>query len=188
MSEENNRILRPDEVSIDEDKFYEFDISNLTSHYDKVFGKKREKKNFVKRKIFEIVLLTNKNIIIILAGSLASVPVNMLTGFSSLNSYTYFEVTLYALQLFFSFLFYFFFLKFVHSYIYIRERGNEYVNHLLAKSSHYSRKNVSKSIKNIEYFSCMEKYKIIRNYMICLLVFGILLIILLFATPIFLNG
>lgn len=180
MNTYQNRILKPDKVSIDENIFFEFDIKDLSDHYDKVFGVDKNKRNYFVQWIFKIILSSNKDIIIILAGSLASIPVNILTGFFNSSSYMCFEWILHILQLIISILFYISFLIFVRFFLYIRSRGNEYVNYVLVKFPYSSKIDIEKAVKNIEYFSCMEKYKYVRMSLICLLIFGLLLVVLLF--------
>lgn len=179
----HNKILKPDEVSINEDKFFDFNIDDLSKHYDEVFGDNKKKRKFIIRKVFQIVLLSNKNIILILAGSLASLPVNILTGFYDSASFTSSDWVLHILQLITSILFYTFFLRFVYYFLFIREKSEEYINTLITKDSHYSRNNIVKAIRNIEYYSCMKKYKYVCLSLIGVIVFGIILFFLLFIPP-----
>lgn len=178
-----NRIIEPNMVSIDEDAFFKFKINDLSNHYNKVFKHNKKNRKFFVRWIFRIVLLSNKDIILILAGSLASVPVNILTGFYGSNSYTYFDWILHVLQLIASVLFYSFFLRFVRVYLYIHSKGEEYVNYIFAKSSHNSREKIMKAVKNVEYYFCIKEYKKVQVSIICLLVFLGVLVVLLFVPP-----
>ncbi len=176
-------IAMPNEVGIDEDSFFKFNINNLSKHYDEVFGDNKKKRKFFVRKVFRIVLQSNKNILLILAGSLASVPVNIVTGFYGSSTFMYSDWILHITQLIASILFYVFFLRFVRYYLFIHEQGNVYVSALLTKNSHCSRDNVNKAVHNIEYYFCMNKYKHIKSSLILLMLFGVILILLLFIPP-----
>lgn len=121
--------------------------------------------------------------ILILAGSLASVPVNILTGFYGTSFIMHFDRILHILQLVISILFYVSYLSFLHSYLHIREDGDKYVNELLARSQNYSKKTIEKAKNNIQYFSCKERYKSIRLSVLGMLIFGFLLGLLLLIPP-----
>jgi len=128
-------------------------------------------------------LRSNQNTVLILAGSLASIPVNILTGFYGSSSYTNVDWILHILQLVTSILFYVFYLCFVRFFLYIHEQGERYVNSILTTSAHNSRKEIEQAVYNIQYFSCMEKYKNVRVSVCGTLVFGIILVVLLLIPP-----
>lgn len=182
-----NEISRPDIVSIDEDVVYKFKIENLIKHYDEVFGKGQEPGRVFTRWIFQIILQSNQNTVLILAGSLASIPVNILTGFYGSSSYTCIDWTLHILQLISSILFYVSYLSFVRLLLYIREQGEKYANNIYVTSPHNSRKAIEKAVNNIQYFFCMEKYKNVRTSICCVLMFGIILVLLLLIPPDFFS-
>lgn len=133
--------------------------------------------------MFQIVLQSNQNTILILAGSLASIPVNILTGFYGSSSFTCFDWVLHILHLVTSILFYLFYLSFVRVYLHIREEGEKYVNDLLARSSHNSRKMIEKAVNNIQYYSCKENYKSARTSVCGWLLFGTLFVLLMLIPP-----
>ena len=176
-------IARPNEVGIDEDSFFKFNINDLSKHYDEVFGENGKKRKFFVRKIFRIVLQSNKNTLLILAGSLASVPVNIITGFYGSSTFLYTDWILHITQLITSILFYVFLLRFVRYFLFIHEQGDAYVSALLTKNAHCSRDDVTKAVHNIEYYFCMNKYKHVKSSLILLIVFGIILILSLFIPP-----
>lgn len=180
MVKNRSSIVKPDKISIDEDAFFEFDINDLSKHYDEVFGDNKKKRKFLVKKVFQIILLSNRNTILILAGSLASVPVNIVTGFYGSSAFLYTDWILHITQLIASILFYVFFLRFVRYFLFIREQGDAYVNALLAKNAHCSRDDVTKAVHNIEYYFCMNKYKHVKYSLVLLIVFGIILILSLF--------
>ena len=155
----------------------------MSKHYDEVFGNSKTYQKFLARWVFQIVLLSNQNTILILAVSLASIPVNILTGFYGSSSFTCFDWGLHILQLVTSLLFYLFYLSFVRVYLHIREEGEEYINGLLARSSHNSRKTIKKAVNNIQYYSCKENYKSVRASICGWLIFGILFVLLLLIPP-----
>lgn len=175
-----SKLKKPTEIGIDEDVFLGFNIEDLMEHYDGMFDSHFVWKKFLTRIVFKIVLLSNKNIVLILAGSLASVPVNILTGFYGSTSFTYFDWILHTLQLIVSVLFYIFFLRFIGHYLFIRERGEEYVNVLLSRDNHNSGDNIKEALYNIEYRSCMDEYENVRNDLIWIAILVIILVLLLF--------
>lgn len=183
MVKNHSSIVKPDEISIDEDVFFEFNINELSKHYDEVFGNNKKKRKFLVKKVFQIVLLSNKNTILILAGSLASVPVNIVTGFYGSSAFIYTDWILHFTQLIASILFYIFFLRFVRYFLFIREQGDAYVSALLTKNAHCSRYDVTKAVHNINYYFCMNKYKYVKSSLILLIIFGIILILSLFIPP-----
>lgn len=138
---------------------------------------------FFVRWIFKIVLQSNQNIVLILAGSLASIPVNILTGFYGSSSYTCVEWILHIFQLVTSILFYAFYLRFVCFFLYIREQGETYANGVFTTSSHNSREEIEQAVKNVQYFSCMQKYKSVRASVCMTLGLGIILVVLLLIPP-----
>lgn len=176
-------IQRPDKVSIDENRSYEFEIKDLSKHYDEVFGNDKKFRKFFVRSTFQMLLRSNQNTVLILAGSLASIPVNILTGFYESSSYKCAEWAIHILQLCISISFYIFYLSFVRSFIYIREQGERYANIVFDKERHNSRKEIEQAVYNIQYFSCMEKYKSVRISICGCLVFGIILTLLLLIPP-----
>lgn len=179
----HSSIVKPDKISIDEDAFFEFDIDDLSKHYDEVFGDNKKRGKFFAKKVFQIVLLSNKNTLLILAGSLASVPVNIVTGFYGSSAFLYTDWVLHIIQLIASILFYVFFLRFVRCFLFIHEQGDIYVSSLLTKNTHCSRDDITKAVHNIEYYFCMNKYKYVNLSLAFLILFGIILILSLFIPP-----
>lgn len=176
-------LAKPDMIGIDEDKFYGFSLDDLKKHYDEMYDSENKWRKLPVRIVFHIVLLSNKNMILILAGSLASIPVNILTSFYGSTSFTCFDWSLHILQLVVSVLFYIFFLKFVGHYLYIREREEEYVNSISFKNKLYSISNMASAVHNIEYYACRDMYKSVRNDLMMLSMFVIVLAMLLLIPP-----
>lgn len=169
------KIEKPNEIANDENKYIEFNIDDLRNHYEKYF---EEKNNIFVKSIFSLVLLTDKNIVLILAGSLAGVPLNILTNFYSATFVSIGDWIFHILQLAISFGFYIFYLIFVYYYLYIHSSGDEYINYALS-SKHYSRKNINKAINNIKYSLCIKKFIPLCIFSLGTFIFSIILIVLL---------
>ena len=52
MVKNRSSIVKPDKISIDEDAFFEFDINDLSKHYDEVFGDNKKSVNFSLKRYF----------------------------------------------------------------------------------------------------------------------------------------
>ena len=123
----------------------------------------------VTRMIFKVVLIPDKNLFIILAGSMAGLPINVITG-SSNSSYI-----LFAAQLISSLLFYLSFLVFVLIVNRVREKGANF------DTDGCMTVLIPQAKRNVEFAACWNEYKKIRKWFFLSLLFFVMAIILVIA-------
>ena len=163
------KIKRPTSVCSSESKKemggYECEPEKLVHFYDK------HNKCFfsVARMIFKVTLIPDKNLYIILAGSMAGLPLNIITG-KSIS-----DCCLFAAQLFFSLLFYCSFLRFVLI-----------VNRVREKSAGFDAGGCGVSLipqakRNIEFAACWTAYEKIKFWFFLSLAFFVVTIVLVFV-------
>lgn len=162
-------INRPTKVFANENKIekggYRCSTETLEQFYDK------HNKGFfsVARLIFKVALIPDKNLFIILAGSLAGLPINIITGKSTIGC------CLFVAQLFSSLLFYSSFLKFVLIVNRIREKGTSF------DTAGCNITLIPQAKQNVEFAACWTEYENIKRWFFLSLFFFIATIALVFA-------
>lgn len=123
----------------------------------------------VARLIFKVVLIPDKNLFIILAGSMAGLPINVITGSSNSSS------ILFAAQLISSLLFYMSFLVFVLVVNRVREKGAHFDTDGCMTAL------IPQAKRNVEFAACWNEYEKIRKWFFLSLLFFVMAIILVIA-------
>lgn len=123
----------------------------------------------IARMIFKVALIPDRNLFIILAGSLAGLPINIITG-KSISDWR-----LFVSQLIFSLLFYGSFLRFVLIVNRVREKGAGF------DTEGCSTALIPQAKRNIEFAACWTEYRKIKRWFFLSLFFFAITIVLVFA-------
>lgn len=146
---------------------YECDSEELVKFYDKhstsLFS--------ITRLVFKISIIPDRNIYIILAGSLAGLPINIITGKSTNDWF------LFATEILSSLLFYFSFLAYVLIVNHVREKALDF------DTDGCMLYLVPQMRRNIDFAACYMKYSKIRKWFLLSLFFFILTILLVIIEP-----
>lgn len=119
----------------------------------KKYNDLKNKKISRQRLIYKVILLPDKNVFFVLAGSLASLPINVLTG-NSQNTW------LFCIRLILSLTFYYCFLRMAICANRVREEGAQYYDPVASVDL------LIKAKRNVEFAACTHYFKFIERWFI----------------------
>lgn len=148
------KIKRPEKICVNESDAVQGGYQCATEDLEQFYEDHAAGPFSVERMIFKVALIPDKNLFIILAGSLAGLPINIITGGKSIG-----DGYLFVAQLISSLLFYVFFLRFVLIVNRVREKGADFDAGPCNKSL------IPQAKRNVEFGFCYtERQKIKRRF------------------------